>query len=59
MKQFFTKTIIVRRWKNVGTDKRNLQATVTVDASVQNVADELTGNAAAVTTRNFKMYTDS
>ena len=58
MKQFFTKTIIVRRLKNVGTDKRNLQATATVDASVQNVADELIGNAAGVTSRTFKIYTD-
>ena len=58
MKQFFTKTIIVRRLKNVGTDKRNLQATATVDASVQNVDDALIGNAAGITSRTFKRYAD-
>lgn len=58
MKQFFTKTIIVRRLKNVGTDKRNLQATATVDASVQNVDEELIGNVAGITSRTFKIYTD-
>ena len=58
MKQFFTKTIIVRRLKNVGTDKRNLQATATVDASVQNVDDALIGNVAGITSRTFKIYAD-
>jgi len=57
MKQFFTRTIIVRRLKSAGTDKRNLEATATVDAGVQEAEDNYTAEAGA-TNRSFKIYTD-
>lgn len=56
--QFFNKTIIVRRLKSVGTDKRNLEATATVEAGIQNVEIEPGSNVADITGRTFKIYTD-
>src|SRR3989304_1221544 len=58
MKQFFTRTIIVRRLKSSGTDKRNLSATATVDGGIQDAEEEISTTGVGSRSRTFKIYTD-
>lgn len=44
--------------KAVGTDKRNLEATATVDAGIQAIDDDLVRGGGDTTSRTFKIYTD-